>query len=121
MKTEKSTTDVDKHIGKRIHELRLVMGMSRELLAEKVGVTHQQVHKYECGINRMAIGRLLDVAKSLRTPIAYFLEGIDANTTDAPTEHRRMSMEVTRNFMRISSHKHREAVNDLIRNLADED
>ena len=58
-------TEVDKYVGERIYSLRLASGWSRQQLSESIGVTHQQLLKYEKGTNRLSIGRLMLIAKAL--------------------------------------------------------
>ena len=75
---------VDVHVGRRIRAARLAKGMSQERLADSLGVTFQQVQKYEKGVNRVGAGRLHYLAKTLVVPIAYFFE--DAGGAEvAPT------------------------------------
>ncbi|MBN8531826.1 MAG: helix-turn-helix transcriptional regulator [Alphaproteobacteria bacterium] len=69
---------VDIHVGKRIRQRRIMLGLSQEILADSVGVTFQQVQKYERGTNRVSSSRLFDVAKTLGTTISYFFEGLPA-------------------------------------------
>jgi transcriptional regulator with XRE-family HTH domain len=112
---------IDKYIGNKIYELRLARGMSRQELGQKVGVTHQQCQKYEKGTNRISAGRLMLIAKVLNKSIEYFYESVDA--TSAPemrTNHQRMCIEVSRNFMRIENSVYQDAVNHLVKTLAKE-
>ena len=67
---------VDAHVGKRVRERRLALGMSQANLGNALGVTFQQVQKYEIGISRVAASRLWDIAKLLEVDLAYFFEGI---------------------------------------------
>lgn len=113
------TDKIDKIIGIKIHELRIAMGLSRQQLAIRIHVTHQQLQKYEKGTNRISAGRLAAVAKALRKPVSYFFEEID-HKQGLPSQHQRMCIEVSRNFMRIKSPLHQNAVNLLVRTLADE-
>lgn len=110
---------IDQHIGERIYSLRLAKGLSRQQLAGVIGVTHQQLQKYEKGINRISIGRLVLIAKALDKNIDYFYEGIERTDNAEPilTKHQRMCIEVSRNFMKIHSSEHQQAVNALIRSL----
>ncbi len=110
---------IDRLIGARIQELRLAKGMSRHQLAEMIGVTHQQLQKYEKGINRISAGRLAMIAKALAKSVSYFYEDTEGENTTVPTQHQRMCIEVSRNFMRIKNANHQEAVNTLVRTLAD--
>ena len=65
MSDERAANAVDKKVGQRVRSRRLEIGMSQERLAELLGVTFQQVQKYEKGVNRIAVGRLLDIATAL--------------------------------------------------------
>lgn len=74
---------VDVHVGKQLRVQRIIMGLSQEALAKAVGITFQQVQKYERGINRMSASRLFDFAQVLNVPVAYFFEAYDAGTGKA--------------------------------------
>ena len=112
------TVRVDAIIGMKIHELRISMGLSRQQLAAKIGVTHQQLQKYEKATNRIAEGRLAAIAQALRKPVAYFCEDIEGDSDLLPTQHQRMCIEVSRNFLQIKNPTHQVAVNNLINVLA---
>ena len=113
--------EVDKFIGDKIYSLRLGKGLSRQQLAEVIGVTHQQLQKYEKGTNRISVGRLVLIAKALGSTVEYFYEGMDnRNTEPQLTQHQRMCIEVSRNFMKIRSSEHQNAVNVLVRSLVRE-
>lgn len=121
LKSAKDADHIDKRIGLKIKELRIAMGMSRHQLAERIGVTHQQTQKYEKGVNRISAGRLASIAETLGKPVGYFFdESEDSVEAMLPDQHQRMCIEVARNFMRISNPSYREAVNTLIRTLAEE-
>jgi len=113
------TEKVDKAIGEKIQELRIAMGLSRQQLAAEVGVTHQQLQKYEKGTNRISAGRLAAISKALKKPISYFFE--DDGDTELPSQHQRMCIEVSRNFLRIKDPAHQNAVNQLVRTLSEEE
>lgn len=72
MSDQRAVNAIDRHIGKRLRERRLEIGMSQERLAELLGVTFQQVQKYEKGVNRIAASRLFDISRALDVEIAYF-------------------------------------------------
>ncbi len=111
--------EVDKFIGNRIYALRLAQGLSRQQLAKIIGVTHQQLQKYEKGTNRISVGRLFLIARALSKDISYFYEGMaDNNQEVVSTQHQRMCIEVSRNFMKIESASHQNAVNTLIKSLS---
>jgi transcriptional regulator with XRE-family HTH domain len=113
---------IDEFIGAKIHSLRGYKGLSRQQLAEVIDVTHQQLQKYEKGVNRISIGRLILIAKALEKPVEYFYEGLDEVSDIQPIvgSEQRMCLEVTKNFMRIRNPKHQKAVNALIRSLIKE-
>lgn len=112
---------LDIYIGNKIYALRLARGMSRQELAENIGVTHQQLQKYEKGINRIAVGRLILIAKALHKPIDYFYNGYEEPQEEpVSTQHQRMCIEVSRNFMKLTNPEHQNAVNSLIRSLVKE-
>ena len=113
------TERVDTIIGMKIHELRISMGLSRQQLATKIGVTHQQLQKYEKGTNRISAGRLAAISKSLKKPVSFFFDGIEEHTDVMPTQHQRMCIEVSRNFLRIKNPMHQNAINLLVRTLSD--
>lgn len=76
---------VDRLLGVRIRNRRIELGMSQERLGELLGVTFQQVQKYEKGINRIAASRLLAIAETLQVPVGRLFDGM-TNTTHAPSE-----------------------------------
>ena len=113
--------EVDKFIGDKIYSLRLGKGLSRQQLAEVIGVTHQQLQKYEKGTNRISVGRLVLIAKALEKTIDYFYQGLESNDSEpVMTQHQRMCIEVSRNFMKIRNAEHQNAVNALVRSLIKE-
>jgi transcriptional regulator with XRE-family HTH domain len=66
---------VDKHVGSRVRMRRLVLGMSQEKLADGLGISFQQVQKYEKGMNRMGASRLQHISHILQIPVPFFFEG----------------------------------------------
>lgn len=113
---------IDKFIGSKIYNLRLGKGYSRQQLAEVIGVTHQQLQKYEKGTNRISAGRLVLIAKAMDKTPEFFYEGFD-QTASAPEEntmHQRMCIEVSRNFMKLRNSEHQNAINSLLRSLVKE-
>ena len=67
---------VDTHVGAKVKSRRLMLGLSQEELAKSIGLTFQQVQKYERGTNRISVSRLIDIARALKTPLDYFTDGI---------------------------------------------
>lgn len=78
MVTERAPNPVDQHVGARIRMRRLMLRMSQTKLADTLGVTFQQVQKYEKGTNRVGASRLQQIAQSLQTPVAFFFENAPA-------------------------------------------
>ena len=76
MAATKRFGDVDGHVGRRIRERRLGLGISQEKLGNALGISFQQIQKYEVGTNRVAASRLWDMANILEVDVVYFFEGI---------------------------------------------
>jgi transcriptional regulator with XRE-family HTH domain len=83
----KRADNVDKHVGDNIRALRLVRNISQTKLAESLGVTFQQVQKYEKGTNRVGAGRLTKIADALDVPVSRLFEGaLSAASNGAPAD-----------------------------------
>ena len=95
-----------------------MLGLTQQQLAEMIGVTYQQAHKYERGINRVSAGRLYEIARVLNASITYFYDGLGQEQPRPATPHQRMLLEIARNFAEIQNEKHQEAVSQLARALA---
>ena len=113
----RSTAAIDDHVGARIRERRIMLGLTQQQLAEMIGVTYQQAHKYERGINRVSAGRLYEIARVLNAPITFFYDGV-GEEAPRPAPHQRMLLEIARNFGEIHNEKHQEAFSQLARALA---
>ncbi|MEZ5845811.1 MAG: helix-turn-helix transcriptional regulator [Geminicoccaceae bacterium] len=110
--------DIDRHVGARMRERRIMLGLTQQQMAELIGVTYQQAHKYEKGINRIAAGRLYTIAHALGVDVSYFFEGMDGERNFKPTPQQRMLLELARNFISLPSRRHQEALCSLARALA---
>jgi transcriptional regulator with XRE-family HTH domain len=119
-RTTSRTQDIDRHVGARIRERRIMLGLTQQQLADLIGVTYQQAHKYERGINRVSAGRMWEIARVLSVPVAYFFDGLEAEGGRAVTPRERMCLELARNFAQISNERHQEALSQLARALATE-
>jgi transcriptional regulator with XRE-family HTH domain len=92
----KSPNATDKHVGARVRMRRLMLGMSQTELGEAVGLSFQQIQKYEKGTNRIGAGRLQQLAHVLHVPIHFFFEGLPL-ASSAPRCHcHRTSMTFSR-------------------------
>jgi transcriptional regulator with XRE-family HTH domain len=114
------TQDVDRHVGARVRERRIMLGFTQQQLADLIGVTYQQAHKYERGINRISAGRLYEIAHVLSVPVNYFFDGLDGNQARAVSARERMCLELARNFAQIPNERYQEALSQLARVLAAE-
>lgn len=112
------TQDIDRHVGARVRERRIMLGLTQQQLADLIGVTYQQAHKYERGINRVSAGRLYEIAQVLSVPVGYFFEGLEGQDSRAISPRERMCLELARNFAQIPNERHQEALSQLARVLA---
>jgi transcriptional regulator with XRE-family HTH domain len=129
---DRTPNPVDLHVGLRIRLRRREMGVSQEKLAESIGLTFQQVQKYERAANRVSASKLWEMARTLRTSIAYFFEGLGDPTkpeqgeaATPPPAHAFLltpeGMELAAAFPRIRKARVRRRVLDLVRAMVDED
>lgn len=125
---------VDAHVGSRVRMRRIVLGMSQERLGEQLGLTFQQVQKYEKGVNRIGASRLWGVAKVLDVPVAYFYEGLSEDVTgsaglaedrqsDYIAEFMQSSdgVQLVRAFIRIKEPHVRRSIIQFVRSMSDKD
>lgn len=135
MDNVKKPNPIDVHVGGRIRMRRNMLGMSQEKLGESLGITFQQVQKYEKGTNRVGASRLQDISSILNAPVSFFFD--DAPTKEpatprAPAEEgpNTLAMEfcstaeglaLNRAFVKISNPKIRKRIIDLVKTLGDED
>ena len=129
---------MDIHVGSRVRLRRMLLGMSQEKLGDHLGLTFQQVQKYEKGINRIGASRLFDLSKTLGVPIDYFYEDAPAPATGMAEDQAgyvgkssendvfeflstREGLELNKAFVKISDQRIRRSVVDLVRSLAGDD
>ena len=115
--------DVDHFVSLRIRQRRIMLGLTQQQMAELIGVTYQQAHKYETGINRISAGRLYQISQALGVDISYFFEDVDPEKQAKPKQgemmpQQRMLLELARNFAAIQNRKHQDAICNLARVLA---
>lgn len=112
--------DADRSIGARIRERRIALGMRQMQLAELIGVTYQQVHKYEKGVNRVAGARLNAIAKALGLEVSYFFPDTEDQAPAVGSWVRpRKMVELNKNFAAIRDPKVQDAICEMVRVLAD--
>lgn len=123
---------VDSHVGSRVRLRRTMLGLSQEKLGEALGLTFQQVQKYERGVNRIGSSRLYELSRILDIPVSFFFDGLNgeaaaaiqgmaeklAEPFEADQLNRRETLEVVRAYYRISNPGVRRRVFDLIKSLA---
>ena len=125
----KKANPIDGQVGNRVRIRRMLIGMSQEKLGDHLGLTFQQVQKYEKGINRIGAGRLFEIARILDVPIDFFYDGV-GTPSDGVGEARAPVMEFVSSteglqlslaFMKIKDPKVRKRVLDLVKSLAEEE
>lgn len=97
-----------------------MLGLSQQQMADLIGVTYQQAHKYERGINRISAGRLYDLAQVLGVPVSYFFEGLEDAGKSEITPRQRMCLELARNFANVTNESHQKAICQMVRALISE-
>ncbi len=131
---KKSPNPIDKHVGSRVRMRRKMLNMSQEKLGDALGLTFQQVQKYEKGTNRIGASRLQAIANILQVPVSFFFEGAPhvagqtAGLGNAPspqyvTDFLATSdgLSLTKSFMKIQSSQLRRRIVDLVEQIADEE
>ena len=86
---KKAPNPIDKHVGSRVRMRRMMLGMSQEKLGDALGLTFQQVQKYEKGTNRIGASRLQQISLILQVPVAFFFEGAPTPAGRAATACRK--------------------------------
>ena len=133
MAEKKKPNPIDTHVGSRVRLRRMMLGMSQERLGEQLGITFQQIQKYEKGTNRIGASRLQHIASVLQVPVAFFFEDapgavtprngfVESPSTGYIAEFLSSSegLQLNRAFARISEAKIRRRVVELVRALAGE-
>jgi len=127
----KKPNPVDQHVGSRVRLRRMLLGMSQERLGESLGLSFQQVQKYEKGVNRIGASRLFQISKILDVPVKFFFEEaphVDGRRAPGMAEatsetfiveflNSREGLELNRAFVKIADPKVRKSVVDLVRAL----
>ena len=129
---KKVPNPIDRHVGSRVRMRRMLAGVSQEKLGEALGLTFQQVQKYEKGTNRISASRLQQISKMLGVPVAFFFDGAptddtiesgfaDAAATTYVADFLATSegVQLTKAFVRIKSPRVRRRIVDLVESLGD--
>ena len=129
---KKAPNPIDKHVGSRVRMRRMMLSMSQEKLGDALGLTFQQVQKYEKGTNRIGASRLQQIAQILQVPVSFFFEGAPhspgqagGGMGEAPSPAyvadflaTSDGLSLTKAFMRIKSSKLRRRIVDLVEQIA---
>jgi transcriptional regulator with XRE-family HTH domain len=138
LKPRRANKAIDVHVGSRLRLRRMLLGMSQQKLARTIGLSFQQVQKYECGNNRIGAGRLYDLSRVLDVPVSFFYEDIipapleppksakaDAYANDAAVAvhsgapiMNRETLELVRAYLRITDPQLRRRVFELAKAIA---
>lgn len=116
---------VDKHVGKRIRMRRFMLAVSQTALANELGLTFQQIQKYEKGMNRVSSGRLQQISDILQVPISFFFEGLPRSAGDqslvdiAGFLATSDGLSLAEAFMEITKPKLRRAIVELVEKIAE--
>jgi transcriptional regulator with XRE-family HTH domain len=131
MAAKKAPNPIDKHVGSRVRMRRMMLNMSQEKLGDALGLTFQQVQKYEKGTNRIGASRLQQIAHILQVPVEFFFEGAPSppvsgnGAKDAPSASyvsdflaTSEGLSLTKAFTRIKEPKLRRRIVDLVEEIA---
>ncbi|MCD2174505.1 helix-turn-helix domain-containing protein [Rhizobium sp. C4] len=131
---KKKPNPIDIHVGSRIRLRRTMLGMSQEKLGESLGITFQQIQKYEKGTNRVGASRLQNISNILNVPVSFFFEDAPGDTSSGQAGMAEASssnyvvdflsssegLQLNRAFVKISDAKVRRKLVDLVKALAAE-
>lgn len=130
----KKPNPVDVHVGGRVRLRRMLVGLSQEKLGDQLGLTFQQVQKYEKGVNRIGASRLFHLSQILDVPVQFFFDDVPSNAMQAVQPgfaenkgdtlvfeflNSREGLELNRAFSKISDARVRRRVIDLVRSISD--
>ncbi|MCC7305164.1 MAG: helix-turn-helix transcriptional regulator [Alphaproteobacteria bacterium] len=134
-KTKGTANQVDVHVGQRLRIRRSLLGLSQEKLAEAIGLTFQQVQKYERGLNRISAGRLFQFSKILDVPVTYFFEQFgntpeNQNFLQGLADHEQQeflptdllqskeTLDLVRSYYNIEDQETRRNINKFVKSMA---
>ncbi|HVK91817.1 MAG TPA: helix-turn-helix transcriptional regulator [Mycoplana sp.] len=133
IENKKKPNPIDIHVGSRIRLRRTMLGMSQEKLGENLGITFQQIQKYEKGTNRVGASRLQNISSILNVPVSFFFEDVPGESSGSPGMAEAASsnyvvdflsssegLQLNRAFVKISDPKVRRKLVDLVKALAAE-
>jgi transcriptional regulator with XRE-family HTH domain len=128
----KAPNPIDVQVGARVRMRRMLVGLSQEKLGERIGLTFQQIQKYEKGTNRISASRMQQIAEALNVPVSYFFDGAQGteksqegfSEKSAPFIADFLStaegLQLNKAFLRLKDPKVRRKIIDLVKSLAEE-
>ena len=132
VENKKKPNPVDIHVGSRVRLRRTMLGMSQEKLGEALGITFQQIQKYEKGSNRIGASRLQRISEVLNVPVSFFFEDLPGSAQNGGGLHEPSGsdyvvdflstsegLQLNRAFVKIGDPKVRRRIIDLVRSLGD--
>ncbi|MBU2137195.1 MAG: helix-turn-helix transcriptional regulator [Alphaproteobacteria bacterium] len=133
--TNRSPNPIDIHVGRRVRQRRKAMGVTQERLANDLGLTFQQVQKYERGANRVSASKLYEIAVALETTTTYFFEGladpagVKGGGVGEPESEKYINeflmsaegLELAEMFSRLQSPKLRKRIVELVRTMVEDE
>ena len=123
---EYSAAEIDSIVGERIRRKRILTGLTQDQLGEALGVSYQQIQKYETGANRVSVGRLYLLAQRLDVSPGWFFDGLHQDSADQEDDEAihsssRFAIDCVRHLTRIRDERVRAAIQTMIRTLAEAD
>lgn len=122
--TTLSASEVDRLVGDRIRRRRILMGLTQDQLGESLGISYQQIQKYETGANRVSAGRLYLIAARLEVSPGWFFDPVKSDASSDDFDElgsSRLLMEFVRSFARIKDERLKTVLVSLVRAMADEE
>lgn len=121
--TAENGASIDRRIGEQVRERRILMGLTQDQVAEALGISYQQIQKYETGSNRVSASRLFQIAQLLKTDVGMFFpnRNTDAAIPEEDSASPRHIIELVRRFSKIENSQIRASILSLVRSLADAD
>lgn len=119
-----TASEVDRLVGDRIRRRRILMGLTQDQLGEALGISYQQIQKYETGANRVSAGRLYLIAERLDVSPGWFFDPVKSDASSDDFEEigsSRLLMEFVRSFARINDERLKSVLVSLVRAMADDD
>lgn len=122
--TTLSASEVDRLVGDRIRRRRILMGLTQDQLGESLGISYQQIQKYETGANRVSAGRLYLIASRLDVSPGWFFDPVKSDASSDDFDElgsSRLLMEFVRSFARIKDERLKSVLVSLVRAMADDE